>query len=128
MPRISVGTENETPVEIHYEDHGSGRPVMLIHGYPLDGNSWERQERELLANGYRVISYDRRGFGRSSQPAVGYDYETGQLILRSGTTERQVLAFTVHEMVWKRSGYWAMVALPPFRARRRTSARAPRAA
>lgn len=76
MPRISVGTENEAPVEIHYEDHGSGRPVVLIHGYPLDGNSWERQERELLANGYRVISYDRRGFGRSSQPAVGYDYDT----------------------------------------------------
>jgi non-heme chloroperoxidase len=76
VPRISVGIENEAPVEIHYEDHGSGRPVVLIHGYPLDGNSWERQERELLANGYRVISYDRRGFGRSSQPAVGYDYDT----------------------------------------------------
>jgi non-heme chloroperoxidase len=76
VPRISVGTENGGPVEIHYEDHGSGRPVMLIHGYPLDGNSWERQERELLANGYRAISYDRRGFGRSSQPAVGYDYDT----------------------------------------------------
>lgn len=76
MPRISVGTENGAPVEIHYEDHGSGRPVVLIHGYPLDGNSWERQERELLANGYRAISYDRRGFGRSSQPAVGYDYDT----------------------------------------------------
>jgi non-heme chloroperoxidase len=76
VPRISVGTENEAPVEIHYEDHGSGRPVVLIHGYPLDGNSWERQERELLANGYRVISYDRRGFGRSSRPAVGYDYDT----------------------------------------------------
>ena len=76
MPRINVGTENGGPVEIHYEDHGSGRPVVLIHGYPLDGNSWERQERELLANGYRVISYDRRGFGRSSRPAVGYDYDT----------------------------------------------------
>lgn len=76
MPRISVGIENETPVEIHYEDHGGGRPVMLIHGYPLDVSSWERQERELLANGYRVISYDRRGFGRSSRPVVGYDYDT----------------------------------------------------
>ena len=64
------------PIEIHYEDHGSGQPVVLIHGYPLNGNSWERQERELLANGYRVISYDRRGFGRSSQPTVGYDYDT----------------------------------------------------
>lgn len=76
MPRITVGAENDSPIEIHYEDHGSGRPVVLIHGYPLDGSSWERQERELLANGYRVISYDRRGFGRSSQPTVGYDYDT----------------------------------------------------
>ena len=64
------------PIEIHYEDHGSGHPIVLIHGYPLDGNSWERQERDLLANGYRVITYDRRGFGRSSQPAFGYDYDT----------------------------------------------------
>jgi non-heme chloroperoxidase len=76
MPRIKVGTENAADIEIHYEDHGSGTPVVLIHGYPLDGNSWERQERELLAAGYRVISYDRRGFGRSSQPTVGYDYDT----------------------------------------------------
>jgi len=76
MPRITVGTENDAPIEIHYEDHGSGDPIVLIHGYPLDGNSWERQERELLASGYRVISYDRRGFGRSSQPTVGYDYDT----------------------------------------------------
>jgi non-heme chloroperoxidase len=75
MPRVMVGTENNAPIEIHYEDHGSGRPVVLIHGYPLNGNSWERQERELLANGYRAISYDRRGFGRSSQPTVGYDYD-----------------------------------------------------
>jgi non-heme chloroperoxidase len=76
MPRITVGTENSAPIEIHYEDHGSGDPVVLIHGYPLDGNSWEKQERELLANGHRVIRYDRRGFGRSSQPTVGYDYDT----------------------------------------------------
>src|SRR6266550_4662995 len=76
MPRIAVGTENDASIEIHYEDHGSGQPVVLIHGYPLNGNSWERQERELLAHGHRVISYDRRGFGRSSQPTVGYDYDT----------------------------------------------------
>jgi non-heme chloroperoxidase len=76
MPLITVGTQNDAPIEIHYEDHGSGRPVVLIHGYPLNGNSWERQERELLAHGHRVISYDRRGFGRSSQPTVGYDYDT----------------------------------------------------
>jgi non-heme chloroperoxidase len=76
MPRINVGTENDAPIEIHYEDHGSGQPVVLIHGYPLNGNSWERQERELLAAGYRCVSYDRRGFGRSSQPTLGYDYDT----------------------------------------------------
>jgi non-heme chloroperoxidase len=76
MPYVTVGTENEAPIEIYYENHGSGRPIVLIHGYPLDGNSWERQERELLANGYRVITYDRRGFGRSSQPTLGYDYDT----------------------------------------------------
>src|SRR5580693_584056 len=76
MPYVTVGTENNSPIEIHYEDHGSGRPIVLIHGYPLNGTSWERQERELLANGYRVITYDRRGFGKSSQPTFGYDYDT----------------------------------------------------
>jgi non-heme chloroperoxidase len=76
MPRINVGTENSANIEIHYEDHGTGRPIVLVHGYPLNGNSWERQERVLLAEGYRVITYDRRGFGRSAQPTVGYDYDT----------------------------------------------------
>ena len=76
MALLTVGAENSAPIDIHYEDHGSGQPVVLIHGYPLDGNSWERQERELLAQGYRVITYDRRGFGRSSQPTIGYDYDT----------------------------------------------------
>ena len=76
MPRITVGTENTAPIEIHYEDHGSGQPVVLIHGYPLSGASWEKQERVLLHAGYRVITYDRRGFGKSSQPTVGYDYDT----------------------------------------------------
>ena len=76
MPRVTVGSENESSIEIHFEDHGSGQPIVLIHGYPLDGNSWERQERVLLPQGFRVISYDRRGFGRSSQPTTGYDYNT----------------------------------------------------
>jgi non-heme chloroperoxidase len=83
MPRITVGAENSADIEIYYEDHGSGQPVVLIHGYPLDGNSWELQERALLAEGYRVISYDRRGFGRSSQPTVGYDYDTFAADLKS---------------------------------------------
>jgi non-heme chloroperoxidase len=76
MPYVTVGTENSAEIKIHYNDHGSGRPVVLIHGYPLDGNSWENQERALLGEGWRVISYDRRGFGESSQPTVGYDYDT----------------------------------------------------
>jgi non-heme chloroperoxidase len=76
MARVKVGVENGTDIEIYYEDHGSGRPVVLIHGYPLNGRSWERQERELLAAGFRAINYDRRGFGRSSQPTTGYDYDT----------------------------------------------------
>jgi non-heme chloroperoxidase len=76
MPHVTVGAENSADIRIHYEDHGRGQPIVLIHDYPLDGNSWERQERVLLASGYRVISYDRRGFGRSSQPTVGYDYDT----------------------------------------------------
>lgn len=76
MPFVEVGAENSVDIEIHYNDHGTGTPVVLIHGYPLNGNSWERQERVLLAEGYRCISYDRRGFGQSSQPTTGYDYDT----------------------------------------------------
>lgn len=76
MPYVNVGRENDTDIRIHYRDHGDGAPVVLIHGYPLDANSWERQERALIAAGYRCISYDRRGFGRSSQPTAGYDYDT----------------------------------------------------
>ncbi|MFF0465323.1 alpha/beta fold hydrolase [Streptomyces mexicanus] len=76
MSFVTVGHENSGSIELYYEDHGSGRPVVLIHGYPLNGHSWEKQERVLLEAGYRVITYDRRGFGRSSQPVVGYDYDT----------------------------------------------------
>ncbi|HTV09224.1 MAG TPA: alpha/beta hydrolase [Candidatus Aquilonibacter sp.] len=76
MAFLTVGKENSADIEIYYEDRGSGRPVVLIHGWPLNGGSWERQSAALLAAGYRVITYDRRGFGRSSQPAEGYDYDT----------------------------------------------------
>ncbi len=76
MPFVTVGKENSASIELHYEDHGSGRPVVLIHGFPLSGRAWERQERALLAAGRRVITYDRRGFGQSSQPTTGYDYDT----------------------------------------------------
>ena len=76
MPFVTVGRENSMPVELYYEDHGSGSPVILIHGFPLSGRAWERQERALIAAGHRVITYDRRGFGKSSQPTTGYDYDT----------------------------------------------------
>lgn len=76
MAFLTVGKENSADIQIYYEDRGSGRPVVLIHGWPLNGGSWERQSAALLAAGYRVITYDRRGFGRSSQPAEGYDYDT----------------------------------------------------
>ena len=76
MPYIAVPTKNSTSIELYYEDHGTGQPVVLIHGYPLDGHSWEKQSAALLAAGYRVLTYDRRGFGRSSQPTTGYDYDT----------------------------------------------------
>ncbi|MCQ4207660.1 alpha/beta fold hydrolase [Streptomyces longispororuber] len=76
MSYLTVGQENSTPIDLYYEDHGTGQAVVLIHGFPLDGHSWERQSAALLDAGYRVITYDRRGFGRSSQPTTGYDYDT----------------------------------------------------
>ncbi|MGH9474902.1 MAG: alpha/beta fold hydrolase [Terriglobales bacterium] len=76
MPYITVGKENSGNLELYYEDHGSGNPIVLIHGYPLSGASWEKQVPVLLDAGYRVITYDRRGFGKSSQPTTGYNYDT----------------------------------------------------
>jgi non-heme chloroperoxidase len=76
MSFVTVGEENSTPIELYYEDHGSGSPVVLLHGWPLDSRSWEPQVHALLDAGHRVITYDRRGFGRSSRPTVGYDFDT----------------------------------------------------
>jgi non-heme chloroperoxidase len=76
MGMIKVGQENSTSIGIYYEDVGSGQPVVLIHGYPLNGHSWEKQTKALLDAGYRVIAYDRRGWGQSSQPTTGIDYDT----------------------------------------------------
>lgn len=87
MATITVGTENSAPVELAYTDRGAGQPVVLIHGYPLDGSSWERQEREILAAGYRVITYDRRGFGNSTKVGSGYDYDTFAADLNALLTE-----------------------------------------
>jgi non-heme chloroperoxidase len=76
MPKLTVGTENGNSIELHYEDYGAGKPVVLIHGWPLSGRSWENQVPALVEAGYRVITYDRRGFGNSSQSWGGYDYDT----------------------------------------------------
>ncbi len=76
MPKVTVGKENGNPIELYYEDHGAGKPVVLIHGWPLSGRSWESQLPALIGAGHRVITYDRRGFGWSSQPWTGYDYDT----------------------------------------------------
>jgi len=76
MPYTTVGKENSGNIDLYYEDHGSGKPVVLIHGWPLSGRSWEKQASALLEAGYRVITYDRRGFGASSKPTSGYDYDT----------------------------------------------------
>ena len=76
MPTVTVGQENNADIEIYYEDHGVGLPVVLIHGYPLSGRAWDKQVPVLLDAGYRVIAHDRRGFGKSSQPVTGYDYDT----------------------------------------------------
>lgn len=87
MPRITVGQENSGSIELHYEDHGAGKPVVLIHGWPLSGRSWEKQVPALIDAGHRVITYDRRGFGDSSKPIFGYDYDTFAEDLHSLMTE-----------------------------------------
>lgn len=87
MPYVTIGKENSGNIDLYYEDHGSGKPVVLIHGYPLSGASWEKQLPVLLQAGYRVITYDRRGFGKSSQPAEGYNYDTFAEDLRKLVTQ-----------------------------------------
>ena len=76
MPLITVAQENSGNIDLYYEDHGAGTPIVLIHGWPLSGRSWEKQVPALLEVGFRVITYDRRGFGESSRPTFGYDYDT----------------------------------------------------
>ena len=95
MPQITVGTENNAPIQLHYEDHGAGRPVVLIHGWPLSGRSWESQVPALLEAGHRVITYDRRGFGGSSQPWNGYDYDTFAADLNTLLTELDLREVTL---------------------------------
>jgi len=100
MPYIKVGQENSGSIELFYEDHGAGRPVVLIHGYPLSGRAWDRQVPVLLENGHRVITYDRRGFGKSSQPATGYDYDTfaGDLRTLLETLDLREVTLAGHSM------------------------------
>jgi pimeloyl-ACP methyl ester carboxylesterase len=95
MPYITVGKENSGNIDLYYEDHGSGEPIVLIHGYPLSGASWEKQIAVLLAAGRRVITYDRRGFGKSSQPAVGYNYDTFAEDLHKLVTQLELRDFAL---------------------------------
>jgi non-heme chloroperoxidase len=95
MPYVTVGKENSGNIDLYYEDHGSGKPVVLIHGYPLNGASWEKQTAALLTARYRVITYDRRGFGKSSQPATGYNYDTFAEDLNKLVTQLEVRDFAL---------------------------------
>ena len=95
MPYITVGKENGADIDIYYEDRASGKPIILIHGYPLSGASWEHQLPVLLDEGYRVITYDRRGFGKSSQPTEGYNYDTFAADLRQLVTQLKLKNFTL---------------------------------
>ncbi|MGB9459217.1 MAG: alpha/beta hydrolase [Bryobacteraceae bacterium] len=95
MPHVTVGKENSGNIDLYYEDHGSGAPVVLIHGYPLSGASWEKQTAALLAAGHRVITYDRRGFGKSSQPTSGYNYDTFAEDLRQLLTRLELRDFAL---------------------------------
>lgn len=95
MPRIQVNANAGQPVELHYEDHGTGQPVVLIHGWPLSSRSWEAQVPALIGAGYRVITYDRRGFGQSSQPWSGYDYDTFAADLHALLTQLDLTGVTL---------------------------------
>src|ERR1700716_3459238 len=95
MAYITVGKENSGDIDLYYEDHGSGKPIVLIHGYPLSGASWEKQSAVLLAAGHRVITYDRRGFGRSSQPAIGYNYDSFAEDLHKIVTQLELRDFAL---------------------------------
>ncbi|HEY4816039.1 MAG TPA: alpha/beta hydrolase [Candidatus Acidoferrum sp.] len=95
MAYIAVGKENSSNIDLYYEDHGSGKPVVLIHGYPLSGASWERQVPALLDAGHRVITYDRRGFGKSSQPTTGYNYDTFAEDLHKIVTQLELRDFAL---------------------------------
>jgi non-heme chloroperoxidase len=100
MPRLTVGNENGQPVELEYTDQGAGRPVVLIHGWPLSGRSWEAQVAPLVEAGHRVVTYDRRGFGGSSQPWTGYDYDTfaadlDQLLRQLDLTDVTLVGFSM---------------------------------
>jgi non-heme chloroperoxidase len=95
MPYVTVGKENSGNIELYYEEHGSGRPIVLIHGYPLSGASWEKQVPVLLDAGYEVITYDRRGFGKSSQPTEGYNYDNFAEDLRKLIAQLKLHDFTL---------------------------------
>ncbi len=100
MPYMTIGKENSGNIDLYYEDHGSGNPVILLHGWPVSGDSWEKQMKVLLNSGYRVITYDRRGFGRSSKPWSGYVYDTlaedlHKMILKLDLRDATIVGFSM---------------------------------
>jgi len=95
MPYVTVGKENSGNIELYYEDHGAGDTVVLIHGYPLSGAFWEKQTAALLDAGFRVITYDRRGFGQSSKPTTGYNYDAFAEDLRKLVTQLELRDFAL---------------------------------
>jgi pimeloyl-ACP methyl ester carboxylesterase len=91
MPYVTTADQTQ----LYYKDWGKGRPVVLVHGWPLSADSWEAQALALAEAGFRVIAYDRRGFGRSSQPWSGYDYDTLTDDLRSVIKHTKVSGFAL---------------------------------
>src|SRR5438445_110596 len=98
MPFVNVGKENTGNIDLYYEDHGTGGPIVLIHGYPLNGASWEKQVSALLGAGFRVITYDRRGFGQSSKPTTGYNYDTFAEDLRKLVTQLGLCSYMARRL------------------------------
>jgi non-heme chloroperoxidase len=106
MSKIAVGQEDSCNIDLYYEDHGAGDPTILIHGYPLSAAFWEKQVPALLASGHRVITYDRRGFGRSSRPATGYNYNTfaedlHKLVTHLKLTNFSLVGFSMGAAKWR---------------------------
>lgn len=100
MSFIETTSTEKGNLQLYYEDYGEGQPVILIHGWPLSGQMWEYQVEEIVNAGYRCITYDRRGFGKSDRSWSGYDYDTlakdlNDLITKLGLTDAIIVGFSM---------------------------------